>query len=439
MNLAEGILTVRGGMTSHAAVVARGMGTCCVSGCNEIIVNQREKTITTKDGKIFHEGDDLSLDGSTGKIYGEKLQTKDAEIIGEFQELMGWADHIRKLKVRANADTEKDAEIAKKFGAEGIGICRTEHMFFEKERIFHFRRMITAPTEEIRMEALNKILPYQREDFEKLFIVMDNLPVIIRLLDPPLHEFLPHTDKEIKDLAPTLNLTIEQLKEKVESLKEFNPMMGHRGCRLDITYPEIARMQARAIIEAAINVQEQKIKVIPEIMIPLIGDVKELKYVKEILIDEIKKVEKEKNQTVLYKIGTMIEIPRATLIADELAHDAEFFSFGTNDLTQLTYGFSRDDASKFLKDYYEKKIFDQDPFISIDEVGVGTLIDLASKNAKKIRKDIEFGICGEHGGDPKSIEFCNKVGLDYVSCSPYRIPTARLAAAQASIRINQLK
>ena len=388
MNLAEGVLTVRGGLTSHAAVVARGMGTCCVSGCNEIIVDKVEKTVTTKDGMIFHEGDYLSLDGSTGNVYGEKILTKDAEIAGEFQEFMGWADHIRKLEVRANADTKKDAIIAKKFGAEGIGLCRTEHMFFEKTRIFNFRRMITAPTEEIRMDALNKILPYQRNDFEELFTTMDNLPVVIRLLDPPLHEFLPHTDEEIASLAPTLNLTIQQLREKIDSLKEFNPMMGHRGCRLDITYPEIARMQVRAIIEAAMNVKKKGIKVIPEIMIPLIGDMKELKYVKDTIMDEIKEVEEEKNQMVSFKIGIMVETPRAIIIADELAREAEFFSFGTNDLTQLTYGFSRDDASKFLKDYYEKKIFEQDPFISIDEKGVGQLINLASKSSRKVREDI---------------------------------------------------
>lgn len=437
MNLAQGILTVRGGMTSHAAVVARGMGTCCISGCSEIIVDASSKTLTTKSGQIYHEGDYLSLDGSNGVVYGGKLVTKEAEITGDFQEFMSWADNIRKLSIRTNADTPKDALTAKKFGAEGIGLCRTEHMFFEKERIFNFRRMITAPNAEIRNDALNKILPYQRSDFEGLFSAMDNLPVIIRLLDPPLHEFLPHTDEEIKELAPTLKMTFDELKNKIDSLKEFNPMMGHRGCRLDITYPEIARMQARAITEAAVNVQNKGLKVKPEIMIPLIGDTKELKYVKKVLINEINKVLNERNSKVDYKIGTMIEVPRATMIADEIAHDAEFFSFGTNDLTQLTYGFSRDDASKFLKDYYEKHIFEQDPFASIDEDGVGRLMDLASKLARKTRSDIELGICGEHGGDPKSIAFCDKINLDYVSCSPYRIPVARLAASQSVIRTSQ--
>lgn len=433
MNLAEGILTVRGGMTSHAAVVARGMGKCCISGCNEIIVDVEHKRIMTMDGKVYYEGDYLSLNGSTGDVYGQKLATKDAEITGEFQEFMSWADRLRKLEVRTNADTFRDASMARKFGAEGIGLCRTEHMFFEKERIFNFRRMITAPTPEVRNDALNKILPYQRSDFEQLFLAMDNLPVIIRLLDPPLHEFLPHTDEELRELAPTLNLSYEELKNKVASLKEFNPMMGHRGCRLDVTYPEIARMQARAIIEAAINIEEKQIVVKPEIMIPLIGDMKELNYVKRVLVDEIEKVQRERNRKISYQIGTMIEIPRATIIADEIAKEAEFFSFGTNDLTQLTYGFSRDDAAKFLKDYYAKHIFVQDPFTSIDEEGVGRLIDLASKLARKTRSDIELGICGEHAGDPKSIYFCHRIGLNYVSCSPYRIPGARLAASQAVI------
>lgn len=434
MNLAEGVLTVRGGMTSHAAVVARGMGTCCISGCQEIIVDSIHKTLTTKEGKIFHEQDNLSLDGSTGKVYGEKITTKEAEISGDFEEFMSWADQTKRLEIRTNADVPRDAKIAKKFGAEGIGLCRTEHMFLEKERIFQFRRMIMAPTKELRKEALDKILPYQKQDFIGLFMEMENLPVTIRLLDPPLHEFLPKKEEEIISLAKSLQISYEELKEKIESLKEFNPMMGHRGCRLDVTYPEIAKMQARAIIEAAIEVEEKGIKTKPEMMIPLVMDKKELSYVKELLTSEIEKVQEEKKRKIDYKIGTMIELPRATILADELAEEAEFFSFGTNDLTQLTYGFSRDDSPKFLNDYYEKQILDQDPFASIDERGVGKLIELASGLGRKTRPNIELGICGEHGGDPKSIAFCNQIGLTYVSCSPYRIPTARLAASQASIR-----
>ena len=433
MNIANGILTVRGGMTSHAAVVARGMGTCCISGCNEIVVDQAKKTVTLKNGTIYHEKDYISLDGSTGNVYNGQIETKEAEITGVLEEFMGWADSIRKLRIRANADTPKDAQTAKRLGAEGIGLCRTEHMFFKEERIFNFRRMIVAPTKEIRIEALNKILPYQRSDFEDLFTEMKGLPVIIRLLDPPLHEFLPHTENEIIALAQSLNVTVEQLKNKIQSLKEFNPMMGHRGCRLDITYPEIAKMQARAIAEAIINVKHKQINVKPEIMIPLIGDIKELNFVKKLLIEEIETVEKENNIKIEYKIGTMIETPRATIKADEIAKNADFFSFGTNDLTQLTFGFSRDDSPKFLKDYYKNKILDQDPFASIDEGGVGKLVDLASKLARKTNPTIELGICGEHGGDPKSIAFCNKIGLSYVSCSPYRVPGARLAAAKAVI------
>ena len=433
MNIANGILTVRGGMTSHAAVVARGMGTCCISGCNEIVVDQANKTVTLKNGTIYHEKDYISLDGSTGNVYNGQIETKEAEITGALEEFMGWADSIRKLGIRANADTPKDAQTAKRLGAEGIGLCRTEHMFFKEERIFNFRRMIVAPTKEIRIEALNKILPYQRSDFEDLFTEMKGLPVIIRLLDPPLHEFLPHTENEIIALAQSLNVTVEQLKNKIQSLKEFNPMMGHRGCRLDVTYPEIAKMQARAIAEAIINVKHKQINVKPEIMIPLIGDIKELNFVKKLLIEEIETVEKENNIKIEYKIGTMIETPRATIKADEIAKNADFFSFGTNDLTQLTFGFSRDDSPKFLKDYYKNKILDQDPFASIDEGGVGKLVDLASKLARKTNPTIELGICGEHGGDPKSIAFCNKIGLSYVSCSPYRVPGARLAAAKAVI------
>lgn len=434
MNVAHGILTVRGGMTSHAAVVARGMGTTCVSGCSSLIVDSSNKTLQTSDGRVYHEGDYLSLDGTSGRVYSGKVELLDAKISGEFEEFMNWADSVRKLEVRANADNPRDARVAHNFGAQGIGLCRTEHMFFSEERIFNFRRMIIATTEEQRKEALSKILPYQREDFEGLFSEMNNLPVIIRFLDPPLHEFLPHTDSEMEELANSMGVALDVIKNKVESLKEFNPMMGHRGCRLDVTYPEIARMQTRAVIEAAINVTLRGFKVIPEIMIPLIGDMNELKYVKKLITDEASKVFEENRMRIDYKVGTMIEIPRATLIADEIASEAEFFSFGTNDLTQLTYGFSRDDASKFLKDYYDKKIFLHDPFQSIDEEGVGKLVDISVRKSRKVRRDIELGICGEHGGDPKSIDFCHRVGLNYVSCSPYRVPVARLAAAQAAIR-----
>lgn len=434
MNVAHGILTVRGGMTSHAAVVARGMGTTCVSGCSSLIVNSSNKTLQTSDGRVYHEGDYLSLDGTSGRVYNGKVELLDAKISGEFEEFMNWADSVRKLEVRANADNPRDARVAHNFGAQGIGLCRTEHMFFSEERIFNFRRMIIATTEEQRKEALSKILPYQREDFEGLFSEMNNLPVIIRFLDPPLHEFLPHTDSEMEELANSMGVAFDVIKNKVESLKEFNPMMGHRGCRLDVTYPEIARMQTRAVIEAAINVTLRGFKVIPEIMIPLIGDMNELKYVKKLITDEASKVFEENRMRIDYKVGTMIEIPRATLIADEIASEAEFFSFGTNDLTQLTYGFSRDDASKFLKDYYDKKIFLHDPFQSIDEEGVGKLVDISVRKSRTVRRDIELGICGEHGGDPKSIDFCHRVGLNYVSCSPYRVPVARLAAAQAAIR-----
>lgn len=433
MNLAHGILTVRGGMTSHAAVVARGMGTCCVSGCGDIVVDEDTKTLTLKDGTVFKEGDYISLDGSTGNVYGEKIKTVEPEISGNFETIMEWADATRKLKIRTNADTPKDALQARKFGAEGIGLCRTEHMFFEEERIFNFRRMITATTTEAREEALEKILPYQKEDFEGLFRAMDGYTVTIRFLDPPLHEFLPHTDEEIKPLAESLGMTFEALKNRVESLKEFNPMMGHRGCRLAITYPEIARMQTRAVIEAAINIKKEGKTVIPEIMIPLVGTVKELKYVKDIVVKTADKLIADAGMELKYEVGTMIEIPRAALTADEIAKEAEFFSFGTNDLTQMTFGFSRDDASKFLGDYYKKKILEQDPFATIDQEGVGKLVAIAADLGRKTRPDIQLGICGEHGGDPKSIEFCHKVGLDYVSCSPYRVPVARLAAAIAAI------
>ena len=433
MNLAHGILTVRGGMTSHAAVVARGMGTCCVSGCGSIIVDEQTKTLTAPDGTVYKEGDYISLDGSTGNVYGEKIKTVEPDISGDFETIMNWADEVRKLQIRTNADTPRDALQARKFGAEGIGLCRTEHMFFEEERIFNFRRMITADSEKVREEALEKILPYQRDDFEGLFRAMDGYTVTIRFLDPPLHEFLPHTEEEIIPLAQSLGMTPEALKNRVESLKEFNPMMGHRGCRLAVTYPEIARMQTRAVIEAAINVQKEGKTVIPEIMIPLIGTANELKYVKNIVVTTAEKIIKEAGVAVKYEVGTMIEIPRATLIADELAKEAEFFSFGTNDLTQMTFGFSRDDASKFLNDYYKKKILEQDPFATIDQEGVGKLVAMAAELGRKTRPSIHLGICGEHGGDPKSIEFCHKVGLDYVSCSPYRVQVARLAAAIAAI------
>ena len=437
MNLARGVLTIRGGMTSHAAVVARGMGRCCVSGCGELTVNEDNKTLTTSEGVVFKEGDYISIDGSTGKVYGTQVKTVEPEISGDFETFMSWADEVRKLEVRTNADTKRDAHQAVKFGAEGIGLCRTEHMFFEKDRIFAIREMIVSDTKEQRQKALAKLLPMQRGDFEELFKEMNGYPVTIRFLDPPLHEFVPHTEEEIKDLAKDLGVTFEELKTKIDSLHEFNPMMGHRGCRLSITFPEIAVMQTRAVIEAAINVEKSGIKVKPEIMIPLVGDPKELKYVKNIVVETIEKVFEEQNYKVEYMIGTMIEIPRAALLADEIAEDAEFFSFGTNDLTQMTYGFSRDDAGKFLNDYYEKQIFESDPFARVDTKGVGQLIEIAVEKGKKTRPNIELGICGEHGGDPSSIEFCHNVGLTYVSCSPFRVPIARLAAAQAAIKANQ--
>ncbi len=434
MNIARGILTVRGGMTSHAAVVARGMGTCCVSGCSDVVVDANKKTLTTKDGKVFKEGDYLSLDGSTGNVYGEEIKTVPASISGNFETFMNWADEVADLEVRTNADNPRDAKVARDFGAKGIGLCRTEHMFFDSERIFNFRKMIVAPTKEKREEALDAILPYQKDDFKALFKVMDGYEVTIRFLDPPLHEFLPHTDYEIKALAKDLDMDFVALKNKVESLKEFNPMMGHRGCRLAVTYPEIAVMQTKAVITAALEVEKEGIKVTPEIMIPLVGDVNELKYVKNIVTTTADKILADNNSDLTYKVGTMIEIPRAALLADQIATEAEFFSFGTNDLTQMTYGFSRDDASKFLKDYYDKKIFTNDPFASLDTVGVGKLVKMAAELGRSTRSDIKLGICGEHGGDPKSIAFCQKVGLNYVSCSPFRVPVARLAAAQAAIK-----
>ena len=437
MTSANGILTVRGGMTSHAAVVARGMGKCCVSGCSDLIIDEENKTLTTKEGLIFKEGDYLSIDGATGLVYGENIKTVEPDISGNFEIFMSWADSVRTLGVRANADTPRDAMVAKKFGAEGIGLCRTEHMFFDKERIFNFRKMIAAENLEQRNSALEQILPYQRADFEALFEVMDGNPVIIRYLDPPLHEFLPHTDEEISELATSLGTTFESLKKRVVSLKEFNPMMGHRGCRLSVTYPEITKMQTRAVIEAAINVLKKGIKVTPEIMIPLIGDENEFKYVKNIVVTTANEIISKNNVNLKYMVGTMIEVPRAIIIADKLAVDAEFFSFGTNDLTQLTYGFSRDDAGKYLNDYYNKGIFENDPFAKIDQDGVGVFVRVAINKARRVRPNIDLGICGEHGGEPTSVEFCHRIGLNYVSCSPFRIPIARLAAAQAAIKSSQ--
>ena len=434
MNDAKGILTLRGGMTSHAAVVARGMGRCCVSGCETLTLNEEEKVLTTKDGLVFREGDYLSLDGSTGLVYGEKIETVEPEISGEFEEFMSWADNIRTMKVRANADNERDANHAIKFGAEGIGLCRTEHMFFDEDRIFAVRQMIVADSIEKREEALAKILPMQRNDFEQIFRVMNDMPVTVRYLDPPLHEFLPHTDDEIKPLAESLGMTFQALKDRIESLKEFNPMMGHRGCRLAVTYPEIAVMQTRAIIEAAINVNKEGMNVVPEIMIPLITELKELEYIKKLVVQTADEIIKESNVDLKYSVGTMIEIPRAALLSDEIAKEAEFFSFGTNDLTQMAYGFSRDDASKFLDHYYDKNIFENDPFAKLDQNGVGKLVEIAVKKGKETRPDIKLGICGEHGGEPSSVEFCHRVGLDYVSCSPFRVPIARLAAAQAKVK-----
>lgn len=433
MHVCHGILTVRGGMTSHAAVVARGMGTCCVSGCSEISVNEEEKIFTVGE-KTFHEGDWISLDGSTGNVYGEKIDTTPATVSGNFAKFMEWADRYRQLEVRTNADTPKDAKQAFEFGAQGIGLCRTEHMFFAPERIAAIREMIVSKTQEQREKALDKILPMQRGDFEGLFREMKGYPVIIRLLDPPLHEFLPHTDEEIAALAKDMNMSFEELKDIVVGLHEFNPMMGHRGCRLDVTYPEIGVMQTKAIIGAAINVKREGMDVKPEIMIPLIGDYKEIVYVKHIITSTADELLKEENMDIKYKVGTMIEIPRAALIADKIAKEAEFFSFGTNDLTQMTFGFSRDDAGKFLGEYYAKNIYDFDPFARIDEEGVGKLVEMAVKLGKQTRPNIELGICGEHGGNPASVEYCHRIGLNYVSCSPFRVPIARLAAAQAAIK-----
>ena len=439
MSDAKGILTIRGGMTSHAAVVARGMGRCCICGCGELTIDETAKTITTTNGKIYHEGDYISLDGSTGKVYDGLIDTIEPEITGNFETFMNWADDIRSLGVKANADNPRDTKQAIKFGAEGIGLCRTEHMFFEKERIFAVRQMIVSETTEQREQALEKILPMQRQDFEDMFTALNGKPMIIRYLDPPLHEFLPHTDEEIKELAQELKISFESLKTRILSLKEFNPMMGHRGCRLAITYPEIAIMQTKAVIEAAINTKKKGIEVQAEIMIPLIGDVKELQYIKKIVTDTAESIIEKEKTLINYKVGTMIEIPRAAILADQIAEEAEFFSFGTNDLTQMTYGFSRDDAGKFLNDYYQKQIFENDPFAKIDQKGVGELIKIATEKGRKVRPNISLGICGEHGGDPSSIEFCHNIGLNYVSCSPFRVPIARLAAAQAAIKSGSQK
>ncbi len=434
MNHSQGILTVRGGMTSHAAVVARGMGTCCVSGCGEITMDEDNKRFTLA-GREYHEGDWISLDGSTGNIYGEAIPTTDASISGEFARFMRWADAARRLKVRTNADNPHDAAVAVKFGAEGIGLCRTEHMFFAADRIPAVREMIVSTTEEARRKALDKLLPMQRGDFEGIYKAMEGRPVTIRFLDPPLHEFLPTAEEDIRALADEMGLTFEALKATVDSLHEFNPMMGHRGCRLAVSYPEIAEMQTRAVIEAALNVRrETGMDIVPEIMIPLVGEVKELAFVKKTVTETAAKVMEERGENIKYHVGTMIEIPRAALTADEIAQEAEFFSFGTNDLTQMTFGFSRDDAGKFLKDYYDRKIYESDPFARLDQKGVGKLVKMAAELGRQTRPDIKLGICGEHGGDPSSVEFCHKVGLSYVSCSPFRVPIARLAAAQAAIR-----
>ena len=434
MKASQGILTVRGGMTSHAAVVARGMGTCCVSGCDGVSINEKEKIFTDSEGNVYHEGDYISLDGSTGNVYGERIETEEPSISGNFEKLMNWADQYRQMGVRANADIPRDAVTAYKFGAEGIGLCRTEHMFFAPERIAAIREMIVSKTVEQREKALDKLLPMQREDFEGLYKSMKGYPVTIRLLDPPLHEFLPHTDEEIAQLANDMGMTFDELKNIVVGLHEFNPMMGHRGCRLDVTYPEIGAMQTKAIIQAAINVNKEGMNVVPEIMIPLAGELKELKYVKDIITETADKEIANAGVELEYHVGTMIEIPRAALTADEIATEAEFFSFGTNDLTQMTFGFSRDDAGKFLDAYYEKKIYEFDPFAKIDQKGVGKLVKMAVDLGKKTRPDIKLGICGEHGGNPPTVEFCHNVGLTYVSCSPFRVPIARLAAAQAAIK-----
>ena len=435
MNHAQGILTVRGGMTSHAAVVARGMGTCCVSGCGEIVMHDAEGYFELG-GRKIHRGEYISLDGSTGKIYGEAIPTVDASVSGDFGRLMGWADDARQLQVRTNADTPRDAAQAVAFGAQGIGLCRTEHMFFDGNRIKAMREMILSKTVEQRRTALDKLLPMQQGDFEAIYEAMQGRPVTIRFLDPPLHEFVPHTEEEIKELSDDMHISVEEIHNVIDSLHEFNPMMGHRGCRLAVSYPEIAEMQTTAVIRAAINVSRKHPDwdVVPEIMIPLVGEVKELAYVKSIVTKVADEIIAKEGVQIHYKVGTMIEIPRAAVTADEIAKEAEFFSFGTNDLTQMTFGFSRDDAGKFLNYYYDKKIYEFDPFAKLDQVGVGKLVKMACDLGKQTRPDIKLGICGEHGGDPSTIEFCHKVGLTYVSCSPFRVPIARLAAAQAAIK-----
>lgn len=433
MHAAEGILTARGGMTSHAAVVARGMGTACVSGCGEIVINEARRLFELG-GEIVHEGDHISLDGSTGKIYYGDIKTVEATISGNFERIMAWADEYRTLKVRTNADTPTDAKNAVKYGAEGIGLCRTEHMFFEPDRIPKIRQMILARTVEVREKALHELTPFQKADFKGIYEVMEGKPVTIRFLDPPLHEFVPTEEKDIEDLAEMMNMSVAEVKGVCDSLHEFNPMMGHRGCRLAVTYPEIAKMQTRAVMEAAIEVSREKgYKIVPEIMIPLVGEKKELKFVKNAVVEVAEQVKAEMNSDIEYIVGTMIEIPRAALLANEIAEEADFFSFGTNDLTQMTFGFSRDDAGKFLDEYYKAKIFESDPFARLDQSGVGQLVEMATKKGRSVKSKLKVGICGEHGGDPSSVEFCHKIGLDYVSCSPFRVPIARLAAAQAAL------
>ena len=434
MVAAQGILTVRGGMTSHAAVVARGMGTCCVSGCGDIKMNEEAEEFELG-GYKFHKGDFISLDGTTGKIYKGDIKTVEASVSGNFGRIMGWADEFRKLKVRTNADNPRDTRNAVKLGAEGIGLCRTEHMFFEEDRIPKIRKMILSETVEAREAALNELIPFQKGDFKAMYKELKGLPMTVRYLDPPLHEFLPTAEEDIIALAKDMGVTVEHLKEKCAELHEFNPMMGHRGCRLAVTYPEIARMQTRALMEAAIEVKEEDgYDIVPEIMIPLVGEKKELKFVKDIVVETAEKVKAEKGSDIEYHIGTMIEIPRAALTADEIAEEAEFFSFGTNDLTQMTFGFSRDDAGKFLDSYYKAKIYESDPFAKLDQDGVGKLVKMAAEKGRATRPNIKLGICGEHGGEPSSVEFCHKVGLNYVSCSPFRVPIARLAAAQAALK-----
>ncbi|HIW81905.1 MAG TPA: pyruvate, phosphate dikinase [Candidatus Acetatifactor stercoripullorum] len=434
MHAAEGILTVRGGMTSHAAVVARGMGTCCVSGCGDIKIDEEAKVFSLG-GYEFHEGDYISLDGSTGKIYKGDIKTVEASVGGNFGRIMAWADQFRTLQVRTNADTPADTENAVKLGAEGIGLCRTEHMFFGEERIPKIRKMILSDTVEQREAALNELIVFQKADFKAMYEVLEGKPMTVRYLDPPLHEFVPTEDADIAALAEDMGLTVAEVKAKCDSLHEFNPMMGHRGCRLAVTYPEIAKMQTRAVMEAAIEVKNEKgYDIVPEIMIPLVGEKKELKFVKDIVVETAEQVKKEKNSDIQYHIGTMIEIPRAALTADAIAEEAEFFSFGTNDLTQMTFGFSRDDAGKFLDAYYQAKIYESDPFARLDQTGVGQLVQMAVEKGRKTRPELKCGICGEHGGDPSSVEFCHKIGLNYVSCSPFRVPIARLAAAQAAIK-----